>query len=174
MTLEKLQPILKIAHENIYKIRSQANKMQKFNVMDFYHEYIKNLERMPDNEAQKITRDAIYQYLEELNDFYNIVEKMGQEYAKFKDFIYAENVHYKMHLKFFLIKKNFTLMSTHLNDHINYFKDLTPRQIFAHERERIAGINNRMQAKVDEILTICEKSHSVLYYLKRQVAHHLT
>ena len=174
MTLEKLQLILKTTHDDIYKIRSQANKMQKFNIMDFYHEYIKNLERMSDNEAQKITRNAIHQYLEELNDFYDTVEKMGQEYAKFKDFIYAKNVHYKMHLKFFLIKKNFMLISSYLNAYIDYFKDLTPRQIFAREREIIAGINNRMQAKVDEILTICEKSHNVIYYLKRQIAYHLT
>ena len=174
MKLEKLQSILKIAHEDIYKIRSQANKMQKFNVMDFYHEYIKNLERMSDNEAQEITRGAIRQYLEELNDFYNTVEKMGQEYAKFDDFIYTEDIYYKIRLKLFLIKKNFILISAHLNNYIANFKDLTPRQIFARERERIAGINNRMQAKVNEILIICEKSHSVLYYLKKQVARHLT
>jgi predicted DNA-binding protein len=174
MKLEKFQSILKAAHDDIYKIRSQANKMKKFNIMDFYHEYIKNLERMSDNEAQKITRDVIHQHLEELNDFYNTVEKMGQEYAKFDDFIYMEDIYYKIRLKLFSIKKNFTLISAHLNSHINNFKDLTPRQIFARERERIAGINNRMQVKVDEILIICKKSHSVLYYLKRQVAYYLS
>ena len=80
---------------------------------------------------------------------------------------------HKIRLKLFSIKKNFTLISSYLNSYIDNFKDLTPRQIFTREKERIAGINYRMQAKVDEILTICEKSHSVLYYLKKQIDYYL-